>query len=146
MTDRPWTSGNACAAVAGNVVALALVLAAWLGASSRLLVSEQTGWATLGVGAAIVAGGVNTVWLLSGRRALAVRRKTALDLALPASLAAVAALAPPTPHGGELPVAGAGMTAFHRPACWLAAGRMVEDAPADAHRRAGRHACEVCAP
>jgi hypothetical protein len=143
VTDQPWTPGNAYAAVLGNVVALALALVAWVGASGKLLVSEQTGWAALGVGAAIVAGAVNTVWLLAGRRALALRRTAALDVALPA---AVAAAGPPPRSDGELPVAGAGMTAFHRPDCWLATGRAVEGATADGHRRAGLRACEVCGP
>jgi hypothetical protein len=131
------------AVVLGNVVALASALVAWLGASGKVLVSEQTGWAALGVGAAIVAGAVNTVWLLAGRRALALRRTAALDVAL---AAAVAAIPRSIRSDGELPVAGAGMTAFHRPDCWLAGGRAVEAATADGHRRAGRRACEVCGP
>ena len=143
MTDEPWTPGNVYAVVLGNVVALALALVAWLGASGKLLVSEQTRWAALGLGATIVAGAVNTVWLLAGRRALALRRTAALDVALPA---AVAAIPRSIRAHGELPVAGAGMTAFHRPDCWLASGRTVEAAPADGHRRAGRRACEVCGP
>ena len=143
MTDRPWTPGNACAAILGNAVALALALVAWVGASGKLLVSEQTGWAALGVGAAIVAGAVNTVWLLAGRRALALRRRAALDVALPA---AIAAIPRSMRSDGDLPVAGTGMTAFHRPGCWLATGRPVEAATADGHQRAGRRACEVCAP
>ena len=36
MTDRPWTPGNACAAILGNAVALALALVAWVGASGKV--------------------------------------------------------------------------------------------------------------
>ena len=148
MSDRPWTPGEAYAAVLGNAVALVLALLAWIGVSGKLLVTEQTGWVTLGIGAVMVAGAVNTVWLMAGRRALGLRRAAALDVALPAALAVAAAGGPalPADRADERPVAGAGMTAFHRPGCWLAAGRPVEAATVDTHHRAGRRACEVCGP
>jgi hypothetical protein len=43
-------------------------------------------------------------------------------------------------------VAAANMTRYHRPACPLASGKVVQTAAVGRHRQAGRRPCGVCLP
>jgi hypothetical protein len=131
--------------ILGNVIAVSLAVAGWAGASGEVLVSRQLPWAALAGAAVVVAGAANAGWLLTGRRAVAERQASALGRAFPAVVRLFPSERPSAAPGDE-PVAGPGMTRYHRPTCLLAAGKDVAPAPVGLHRRAGRRPCELCAP
>jgi hypothetical protein len=125
------------------VVVLAV---AWSKASSEPLARAHEPWLNLGIGAVLVSGAVNGVFLMAARRAVADRR---------AELYRTACLTvpPPTrlgpmvgPQRSPEFAAGPAMTRYHHPTCALAAGKTVRLVPRCEHEAAGRRPCGICRP
>lgn len=155
MTDRQGTSGNGAAPRAGVpwtladarwlfvglLAAVALLGAAWWGASGTGRVVDQVRWLVVGVAADVLVGVACAWWLLSARQALTRRTQEAVAWA--------ERLLPPVAGGGleQHPVWVPGTVRYHRTNCLLVAGRAeVLVASRDQHERGGRRACEVCRP
>src|SRR3954471_4036819 len=79
-TDRantlvgPWRLGDAMSLVTLNALGVALLVAGWYMAGGRLLLHDQVPAANVAIAGIIVAGVGNAVWLLTGRRAVGLRR------------------------------------------------------------------------
>lgn len=150
----PWTPDHLIALVVANVLGLAAVLVGWWVARDQADAGNQVAWVNLAVLGFLVAGGANGVWLARGRQS--VRRAQRATLARFSTTPQQAPRTVPlstngngrgaTVHGWDELVATPEMTRYHRPTCVLAAGKATTAADRVAHERAGRRACEVCAP
>jgi hypothetical protein len=122
------------------LLSVAGLVVAWWGTSGTAHLNSQITWLNVGVGAVVVGGLGNMTWLLQGRRALALRRRTLL--------VQVAATTPlqtdpyPGPDGSRFVVAGT--TRYHRAGCPAIAGKPAESMSVARHERAGRRACGLC--
>jgi hypothetical protein len=121
------------------------LVVAWWGASGTAQVSGQVTWLDVGVAAVVLGGLGNMTWLLQGRRALALRRRTLLA-ALSSRPAATTMPGAPAagPDADSTRVAVPGTTRHHRPGCAAVVGKPVEQLPLSEHERAGRRSCGLC--
>lgn len=135
-----------------QALVVALLVIAWWQASSHPLARDHEPWLNLGIGAVLLSGALNGLFLMGARRAVAVRRaalyRTA-SLATPASPATPASRAPgamsgprPAPKFAATPA----MTRYHRPTCALAAGKPLRLEARREHETAGRRPCGICRP
>jgi hypothetical protein len=149
-TTVPWRVGDLTVMAGANLVGLIGILAAWFGGAGTVDVASQLAWLRLGVGAVVVAGLGNGLWMLAGMRAVGARRRQVLSRAPRTAVVptAVAETVHPTaanpPHTAL--VSGPRMTRYHRPDCPAASDRPVEPASLTSHLRAGRTACGICRP
>ena len=122
----PWHLRNLGGLMLGQLLCIALVLAAGQAAANRASIHDQSAWLNMAVVAAVVSGLLNGVWLMRLRRATGRRRRTLLGhLDAAAEEPDSVAMAPPS---DEPLVAVPGMTLVHRPGCPLVAGKRVEPA------------------
>ena len=126
-----------------NAVGLALVVAGWYVAAGRLLFHDQVSGANVAVAGVIVAGVGNGLWLLTGRRALGLRRR-AVAGAIERQYRERPG--PEPPAQATTFVASKAMTRYHRPDCVFVAERPVVARTAKTHQKQGRTPCEVCRP
>lgn len=137
--DLPWTLGAVLSSVGFLVVGVALLAAAWVGASQQADPREQVLWLNLAVLAVSVHGAGCALWLLVGRRSVAARsarvyRVLAEALVEQASAAVRGSAA--DDRAGLVCVVG--LRRAHLPTCPLVVGRALEPAPVD------RTPCGVC--
>ena len=148
MTDSveasvgPWRLGDALSLLTLNTVGLALLLAGWYVAAGRLLFHDQVGAANVAVAGIIVAGVGNGVWLLTGRRAVGLRRRTVAN----AIERRYRSRPPRIAEETTTLVAAKGMTRYHRPDCVFVAERRVTANKRETHESRGRTPCGVCRP
>jgi hypothetical protein len=140
--DGPWRLGDALSLLTLNTVGLVLVLAGWYVAAGRLLFHDQVAGANVAVAGIIVAGAGNGVWLLTGRRALGLRRRVIAGTIERQYRSRPRLLTQQTTTF----VAARGMTHYHRQDCVFAAARPVVARRRDTHEAEGRTPCEVCRP
>jgi len=135
----PWPRAAVSSVVSLNGIGLALVLGGWYVAAGQLLLRDQVAGSNVAIAGIVVAGAGNAVWVLTGRRALGLRREGI------GALAQTRHVHRPGPARAE-PVASDEMTRYHRPDCEFAAGRAVVARPRKAHEASGRQPCGVCQP
>ena len=138
----PWRLGDAMGLVTLNVVGIALVLTGWYVAAGRLLFRDQVSGANVAIAGIIVAGVGNGVWLLTGRRAVGLRRRTVAE----AIERRYCGRARPVAEATTKLVAAKGMTRYHRPDCVFVAERRVTINKRETHESRGRTPCGVCNP
>jgi hypothetical protein len=138
----PWRLGDALSVLTLNAIGLVLVLTGWYVAAGRLLFHDQVVGANVAVAGIIVAGAGNGMWLLTGRRALGLRRR---NLAGGIEHQYRSRPRPVATQTTSFVVA-KGMTRYHRPDCVFAAARPVVARSRDTHEAQGRTRCEVCKP
>ncbi len=118
----PWRLGDAMSLLTLNAVGVALLVTGWFMAGGRLLLHDQVPGANVAIAGIIVAGVGNAVWLLSGRRAVGLRRN----------------------------VVGAAVEERYRsrprPTAVVAAERRVAANKRETHEARGRTPCGVCRP
>jgi hypothetical protein len=125
-----------------NAVGVALLVTGWYMAGGRLLLHDQVPGANVAIAGIIVAGVGNAVWLLTGRRAVGMRRNVvgaAVEeryRSRPRRTAVVATTL----------VAAKGMTRYHCPDCVFVAERRVTANKRETHESRGRTPCGVCRP
>ena len=121
-----------------GVVCLGL---AWADGSRGLAAADQTDSLNVGVAGVIVVGVANAIWLLSGRRRVALRRRRlACLLATPCGVPSASSPVPES-RSGDLLLGVAGGRLSHRPGCPLLAGRATVPAGGKEQRP-----CGVCRP
>ena len=138
----PWRLGDAMSLATLNAVGIALVLTGWLMAGGRLLLHDQVPGANVAIAGIIVAGVGNAVWLLTGRRAVGLRRNVvgaAIEQRYRSRPRRAAAATPNL-------VAAKAMTRYHRPDCVFVAERRVTANKRETHEARGRTPCGVCRP
>jgi hypothetical protein len=122
-----------------NVAALGLITVAWWGASAGVRVGQQLGWAAVAVSGLLVAGTANAGFLVAARRTLRQRSRRFV----PDALDNVAPTAEAASRPCYTPVAGPGMTRYHRPSCPIVRGKVVRPATRSAETRMP---CGICRP
>jgi hypothetical protein len=125
-------------------IGVTLVLAGWLQVRNESVYADQATGINMAIAGVIAAGGAALPMLLTGRRAVGVRR-----LALLGDLRGMPVRASARATGDATSqnlVAGEGLRRFHRAGCTLAQGRNWSAASREEHERAGRVACGVCQP
>ena len=138
----PWRLGDAMSLVTLNAVGIALVLTGWYVAAGRLLFNQQVSGANVAIAGIIVAGVGNGVWLLTGRRAVGLRRRTVANAIERRYRSRPRRIAEET----TTLVAAKGMTRYHRPNCVFVAERRVTANKRETHESRGRTPCGVCRP
>jgi len=138
----PWRLGEAMSMVTLNAVGFVLVVAGWSVAAGRLLFHDQVSGANVAIAGIIVAGVGNGVWLLTGRRAVGLRRRTVAD----AIERRYRSLPRPITEASTTFVASKGMTRYHRPDCVFVVERRVTARRRETHESQGRTPCGVCRP
>jgi len=138
----PWRLGDAMSLVTLNAVGIGLVLTGWYVAAGRLLFHDQVSGANVAIAGIIVAGVGNGVWLLTGRRAVGLRRRTLAE----AIERRYRGRARPVAEATVKLVAARGMTRYHRPDCVFVAERRVTANQRETHESRGRTPCGVCPP
>jgi hypothetical protein len=125
-----------------NAVGLALLVAGWSMASGRLLFHDQVSGANVAIAGIIVAGVGNGVWLLTGRRAVGLRRRTVAE----AIEGQYRSRPRPVAEEATTFVAAKGMTRYHRPDCVFVVDRKVTGRRRETYESQGRTPCGVCRP
>jgi hypothetical protein len=151
----PWRYSDFIRVYATTLVGAVGLLVAWYGSSGSTRLSTQAGWTDLGIAAVLLSGVGNTLWLVSGRRALGARRRlVSLDAGElgPAPIVGV----PGNPVDAtdrtlvddpqQRLVSAPTMTRYHRAACPMVAGKPVRAASRARHEAAGRRPCGICEP
>jgi hypothetical protein len=144
----PWRVGDLTVMAGANLLGLIGLLVANFGGGGQADLGAELPWLRLGIGAVVVAGAGNALWLMAGVRAVAIRRRQLLERApaIRTALRSVADQSNALPADAEALVAGPQMTRYHRTDCPAAAGRPVAPAPLDGHLRAGLRPCGICRP
>jgi hypothetical protein len=148
----PWPVGELVRLYALNAGALVALIFAWWYAAGTVRGGHQIGAVAVGIGAVIVSGCANTLWLLVGRRSVAARR-----VALRSSLEDLAVTLQATGDAVDVrrdantSTAAAYVTVdrgtrYHRANCELVVGKTTTAwSPADAGAD-WRTPCGVCNP
>ncbi|MGP3923304.1 hypothetical protein [Streptomyces sp. 8N616] len=144
---EPWRDGDVLTVCATTLIGLAVIVAAWFGASGTVSAPRQAAWLNVGVaGFAVSAGGL-CLWLLRLRRAVGERRVALISLApqedSEEASRTAASPRPARPADTTVPlplVRAAGMARLHHPDCPLVAGKDVTPAGLD-----DGEPCGVCA-
>lgn len=146
---RPDSAGRAPWATPDLVRLIAFVAAgavgcavAWTGASAHAELRDQTGWIALGVAAFGLAVVGQSLWLRSGRRAVAAHAARVLGQA--AALGPAGSGPAPVMAATVQVVSADGLRRFHRADCPIAAGRGWSPLPRRTHEAAGRTPCGIC--
>jgi hypothetical protein len=127
-----------------NAVGVALLVTGWYLAAGRLLFHDQVSGANVAIAGIIVAGVGNGVWLLTGRRAVGLRRRTVAE-EIERQYRGRARTAPAAEQA-TIFVAAKGMTRYHRPDCVFVVDRKVTARRRETHESQGRTPCGVCRP
>jgi hypothetical protein len=140
LGDSPWRVRDVTSAGGRLGVAVAVIVASWVGASGTVLWEDQLLWTALSVGA--VAFGLSGVagWLLAGFRGIRYETEAVLTPLRHLEARRVAR----TPQSSSArTVTCRGMAHYHRADCLLVAGKA-------SARTTPRHAkllpCGVCSP
>lgn len=144
----PWGADQRVVLTFGWALGVAMVALGWWGASAEEVVATQMPWMALGALGVLIAGGLNAVWLLAGRRAVGLRCRASI---LAPGVEEVPTLDLRAVNGvddsaGANLVAGTRMRYFHRSGCTLARTKAVTAAERSEHVQQGRKPCEVCRP
>jgi hypothetical protein len=139
---EPWRAGDVSSLLTLNAVGLALLVAGWSMAAGRVLFHDQVSGANVAIAGIIVAGVGNGVWLLTGRRAVGLRRRTM------AGAIEQRYRRRPQPIAEETTtfVAAKGMTRYHRHDCVFVVDRKVTARRRQTHESQGRTPCGACRP
>jgi hypothetical protein len=140
--DGPWRLGDAMSLFTLNAVGVALLVTGWYMAGGRLLLHDQVSGANVAIAGIIAAGVGNALWLLTGRRAVGMRRNVV------GAAVEERYRSRPRPAGvvATKLVAAKGMTRYHRPDCVFVAERRVTANKRETHESRGRTPCGVCRP
>jgi hypothetical protein len=142
----PWSAGDNVRLLVGVAIPGVIIALAWNGVATRSRLDDQTGFVGLGVAAFLVAVLAQSLWLRSGRRAVAayavaVRTSVASLVDEPSVAPSVSVVTT-----GDGLVATGRMQHFHRPDCPIAAGQGWSSEPRRSHEAAGRTPCGICSP
>ena len=132
----------------GAVVSLAgvVLLGSWYSVAGKATWHDQVLSMNVGIAALVAANGAGIMLLLSGRRAIGVRRVALLGDPAPVRVVPYPVEPDPGAVRGDELVGGEGLTHYHRGDCPMAAGKPFLAASRDVHERSGRAACGVCRP
>ncbi len=137
----PWRRADILTLPLPYAIAVVCLGLAWADAHRGLTVAHQTDSLNVGVAGVIVVGVANAIWLLSGRRRVAFRRRRLARLLADRCGEPSASPTVPEPRSGDLLVGVAGGRLSHRPGCPLLAGRATVPAGSE-----GQRPCGVCRP
>jgi hypothetical protein len=151
----PWRYSDFILVYATTLVGAVGLLVAWYGSGGSTRLSTQVGWTDLGIAAVLMSGVGNTLWLVSGQRAVGARRRlvplNAGELGPAPILGAPGIYVDARDRTlvddpQQRPVSAPTMTRYHRAACPLVAGKSVRAASRARHEAAGRRPCGICEP
>ena len=137
----PWRSGQLRILCGAQVLAVAAVAIATIGATNTASFDEQTDWLNLAIAGIAFAALTAGAWLQLGRRRVIARRGRVAG-----SLAAAIDRPVAQGAGAFAPVATAEMSHYHRETCQLVRGKGAAPASVIEHHRAQRTPCAVCRP
>jgi hypothetical protein len=130
--------------VAATLTSAVVLIVCWYAVSGDYTFDDQKTALDLAIVAVVVTNLAGAAALISGRRAVALRRRQMLA-DMPTRSLRSASLGPEVVDGTAL-IAGAGLTRYHRSTCQFAAGRGWPEASRAAHEQDGRTPCGACRP
>lgn len=143
-----WSS-SALARWAGAVAVAGLVLVgSWFAIAGKGDWNDQRPYMSFSIALVVVVSFLSLSMLLTGRRAIGLRRIELLG-DLPVQQPAQTDTAPAAPAGrptSEVLVAGEQLVRYHRADCPLTVGRDYQASDRTSHVAAGRLPCGVCLP
>ena len=141
--STPWAPEHHGRLVLGNLVAVVLIVTAWVQMSGTGSVRTQFAWMNLSLVAIVVAGVANGLYLFSGLTTVALAKDQVLQRARHLAPAAQGA---DEDLGGELTVLVhvPGTTRYHRAGCLTVLGKPVE--PTTGPAGSSLVGCPVCRP
>ena len=143
----PWRRVDRIGLLVTTGVGLALIAVSWFGAADATDVGTQVRWVNAAVVGVVVLGAGNALWLLTGRRAAGLLRRTVVDSdQLARRLSALSQRVDWREAGDSVRVAGRTMTRYHRADCPLVADKQVSSGSVTTHVKRGRRPCGVCMP
>lgn len=143
-TTVPWTSSDATTAFVMTMLGAGAVSVAWWGASGTGRLDRQVMWTVVAVLGLIVIGVASFTWLLSGRRAVALRRENLLDDV--DRFVSPFGVRTSTSVDGMRFLTIAGSQRYHREGCQLVRGKDAARLPGDGSALDGLRPCEMCEP
>lgn len=145
----PWGADQRLVLALGWALGFGTVGLGWWGASGEAVVANQIPWMAVGALGVMIAGALNTAWLLAGRRAVGVRCRDGIAAPEDDEVPVTVDLRAVTGAGDTTAVslvAAPRMRYFHRSGCPLARGKAVTAAERSEHVEQRRTPCEVCRP
>lgn len=139
----PWTFADARTMVLTTAGGIGILFGAWWGAGGVDIPNSQTPWLAVGIAAIVLMATGNLFWLLSGRRAVRMRKQELLERLDVVLEAFEGASALPAPADTRVVVPGS--PRYHRADCLLAQGKAVRAMPANG-RGKKLEPCEMCDP
>lgn len=143
LADTPWTPRDFTTFAVRSGLGVALIVAAWVGASSTVAWRDQMIWIGVGITGLVVSSLAGVGWLLQGFSRLG-RDRHVVRHAVQGRL--VRRSAPARAAAADLLVAAASMRYFHRPDCDAAAGKTVEPLTLAECVARDLEPCRMCRP
>jgi hypothetical protein len=135
--------------ITGTSLGAVGLLVSWFAVGGTAIPSHLAAWLVVGIGAVVLMGSANAVWLLRGRRSIGERRAALLDalhVLVPMDDLPGATRVPDDSGRPNTLVSVQEGRLYHRATCPLVAGKTSVEATARQHLDAGRAPCGVCAP
>jgi hypothetical protein len=145
-TSRLWSPRTAVTVAGVGTAGVVAMIVAWSATARTIRVERQVDWIPLGVAGAAALTLAMVAWVLSGRRAVAVRLAGLATLRPTAPAPSGAAASAPVAAGDGSLVAAERMVRYHRSSCPLVAAKPTRPASRSAHEAAGRRPCGMCEP
>jgi hypothetical protein len=149
---EPWGGSDLLGLITFAIIGLAALGFAITQARSEVGVEEQELWLDVGIGALTFGAVGNAMFLLQGRRRVAVRLRRLLESPPGAVVLRAVPTVDESPRpndqsapGGPL-VSAPSMTRYHLAGCHLVAGKPVSIETRADHEAASRVPCGVCQP
>jgi hypothetical protein len=144
--NAPWAPPIVLGWAGVTVAAAVVLIVSWYSASGDYTFDQQKTSLNVAILAVVLANVAGAAVLITGRRAVGLRRLQLLT-DMPASLARKqSAGAVLIELDSTLLVGGAGLTHYHRMGCQMALGRDWLEATRVSHEEEGRRPCGVCRP
>jgi hypothetical protein len=132
----------------GGIVSAAIIacFVAYIISAGKATLSSQAPSLNIAIFSLVVLGAANVWLLVSGRRAVGLRRRALLGEPAMTSRRAAAVSTVAVTSADDSFVADPNLALYHRSDCPLAFGRRWAPLPRATHERAGRTPCGVCRP
>jgi hypothetical protein len=139
----PWPRAHRWRLAVFNTVGLGLIVSGWYRGSATGHVPTQLAWLNVALAGVVIAGVGDMLWLLRGRRGVALAHMMVLRGRVGGSPSDLAAM---NGHGETALVTSPKMNSYHRSSCILVQGKEAHMASRARHESAGLGRCGVCEP
>ena len=141
----PWAPQILLGWAALTVLGAIALIVCWYSVSGKYTFDDQKTALNLSILAIVPANLAGAALLITGRRAVGIRRLRLLS-DMPTERVRRTADREQTSATSTVLIGGAGLTHYHRTGCQMALGRDWPEATRSTHEQEGRRPCGVCLP